>query len=735
MNKSSQSRRDFIKNIGLASSALVIGLNTTTGLAKIVQGSQLNKISPNIWITLHKNGETHLIAHRSEMGQGIRTSLVAILADEMEADLSRVVIQQATGDKKYGNQNTDGSRSIRTFGTTLRTAGASVKELLIQAAAKSWKLPVKECYAESHYVYHKNSDKKIFYGDLIEQAKTLELPQKPTLKKKSEFKYIGTELDNLDNHLFVTGKAVYGVDTSIDGMVYASIQRTPVLDGVLKSLDKTETLKFPGVIDVVEIKGTKGAPLFNPLAGVAVIASNSWAAEQGKLRLKLEWDEGEHNQHNSEQYKQQLFASVKKKGKAYRSDGDAYKIFIDNKTNTKKKTVEALYYLPYLAHAPLETPAALAWVQADKCEVWASTQTPQNARTLVAKELGFKEEQVTINVTFLGAAFGRKSKPDYVVEAAKLSKHLNKPVKIFWSREDDIKHDYYHSVSAQYHQASIDENNHVDAWLHRSDFPPIGSTFNPAARGPGAGLSQAAATIPYDIKNVQVEAGDAQAHVRIGWLRAVYSVFHGFSTNCFADELAHHRKIDPLQHQLELIGPDRVLPFDKEFEFNTARLKKVLTTAAKNANWGKKLPKGHGMGIAVQYSFYSYIAQVVEVSVIDGKLKVHNINTCIDCGLVANMDAVTNQMQGSGIFGLSLAMYGEITAKDGKIEQSNFHNYKLLRMKDAPHIDVEVLVTDNPSTGVGEPAVPPLAPALCNAIFAASGQRYRELPLSKYGLC
>ncbi len=735
MKTSEQSRREFLKGIGLASGALVIGLNTTTGLAKVLESNSLNQISPNIWITIYANGETHLIAHRSEMGQGIRTSLVAILADEMEADLSRVVIKQATGDKKYGNQNTDGSRSIRTFGTTLRTAGAAVKELLIQAAAQTWNLPAKECHADSHYVHHKATGKKLFYGDLVNKAQTIELPTKPTLKKKSEFKYIGTELDNLDNQLFVTGKAIYGIDTKIDGMVYASIQRTPVMGGELKSMDKTETLKFPGVLDVVEIKGTKGAPLFNPLAGVAVIASNSWAAEQGKLRLKLEWNEGEHNQHNSKQYKEKLIASAKKKGKAYRNDGDAYQIFTDNHKNAKKKTIDALYYLPYLAHAPMETPAALAWVQKDKCEVWAATQTPQNARSLVAKELGFKEEQVTINVTFLGAAFGRKSKPDYVVEAAKLSKHLNKPVKIFWSREDDIKHDYYHSVSAQYHKASIDENNQVDAWLHRSDFPPIGATFNQAARGPGSGLSQGATTIPYDIKNVQVEAGDARAHLRIGWLRSVYSVFHGFSTNCFVDELAHHRNIDPLQNQLELIGPDRVLPFNKEFEFSTARLKKVLKTAAKNANWGKKLPKGHGMGIAVQYSFYSYIAQVVEVSVIDGQLKVHNINTCIDCGLVANMDAVKNQMQGAGMFGLSLAMYGEITAKDGKIEQSNFHDYKLLRMKDAPHIDVEVLVTDNPSTGVGEPAVPPLAPALCNAIFAASGQRYRELPLSKYGLC
>lgn len=734
MNNIKQSRRDFIKSLGLASGALVIGMNTTTGLAKVLNTKDLNKISPNIWITLYKNGETHLIAHRSEMGQGIRTSLVAILADEMEADLSRVVIQQATGDKKYGNQNTDGSRSIRNFGTILRTAGAAVKELLIEAAANTWNLPASECNADSHYVYHKGKNKKIFYGDLVDVAQGLTLPTEPKLKDKSEFKYIGTELDNLDNNLFVTGKAIFGIDATIEGMVYASIQRTPVVGGVLKSFDKTETMKFPGVIDVVEIKGTPGPPVFNPLAGVAVIATNSWAAEQGKLKLKLVWEAGENQSHNSDAYKEKLFASVKKKGKAYREDGDAYSVLESNKNNTDKKTVDALYYLPYLAHAPMETPAALAWVQADKCEVWAATQTPQNARALVAKELGFEEEQVTLNVTFLGAAFGRKSKPDYVVEAAKLSKQLNKPVKIFWSREDDIKHDYYHSVSAQYHQASIDENNKVDAWLHRSDFPPIGATFNPAARGPGSGLSQGATTIPYEINNVQVEAGDAKAHVRIGWLRSVYSVFHGFSTNCFVDELAHHRGIDPLQNQLELIGKDRVLPFDKSFEFNTARLKKVLTIAAKNADWGKKLPKGHGMGLAVQYSFYSYIAQVVEVSVMDGKLKVHQINTCIDCGMVANMDAVKNQMQGAGMFGLSIAMYGEITAKDGKIEQSNFHDYKLLRMKDAPHINVEVISSDEPSTGVGEPAVPPLAPALLNAIFAATGKRIRELPLSKHGL-
>lgn len=734
MKDNKHSRRDFIKSIGLASGALVIGLNSTTGLASIVNKQELNKIKPNIWITLYSNGDTHMIAHRSEMGQGIRTSLVAILADEMEADLSRVVIQQATGDKKYGNQNTDGSRSIRNFGTVLRKAGASVKELLIETAANMWKLPAAECIAENHYVLHKATGKKIFYGDLVSQAQSIALPENPKLKHKSEFKYIGTELDNLDNHLFVTGKAIYGIDTTLDGMVYASIQRTPVIGGILKSMDKSETLKTTGVLDVVEIKGTPGPALFNPLAGVAVIASNSWAAEQGKLKLKLVWEEGENKSYNSVAYKQKLLDSVMKKGTAKREEGDTYAVLAANEDKKDKKTVDALYYLPHLAHAPMETPAALAWVQEGKCEVWACVQNPQSARSLVAKELGFEEQQVTINVTFLGAGFGRKSKADFVVEAARLSKHLNKPVKVFWSREDEIKHGYYHSVSAQYHQASIDENNKVDAWLHRSDFPPIDSTFNPAARGPGGGLSGGATNIPYDIKNIQIEAGDAQAHVRIGWLRSVYSVFHGFSTNCFVDELAHHRGVDPLQNQLELIGEDRVLPFDKAFEYSTERLKTVLKTAAKNAGWGKKLPKGHGMGLAVHYSFYSYVAQVVEVSVIDGKLKVHQINTCIDCGMVANMDAVKNQMQGAGIFGLSLAMYGEITAKDGKIEQSNFDDYQMLRLQDAPEINVEVLVTDNPSTGVGEPAVPPLAPALYNAIFAATGNRYRELPLSKYGL-
>ncbi|MFK8012183.1 MAG: molybdopterin cofactor-binding domain-containing protein [Marinicellaceae bacterium] len=734
MNNIKQSRRNFIKGMGLASGALVIGMNTTTGLAKILSSTDADKISPNIWVTLHKNGETHLIAHRSEMGQGIRTSLVAIIADEMEADLSRVVIQQATGDKKYGNQNTDGSRSIRNFGTVLRKAGATVKELLIQAAAAEWNLPINECHADNHYVHHKGSKQKKFYGDLIEAAKGLSLNEDPKLKDKSEFKYIGTDLDNLDNNLFVTGKAVYGIDATIDDMVYASIQRTPVIGGNVKSFDKTETMKIPGVLSVVEMKGTPGAPLFNPLAGVAVIASNTWAAEQGKLKLKIEWEEGENSSHNSDSYKQELIDSVKKKGQAFREEGDFYSVMEANKTKENKKTVEALYYLPYLSHAPLETPAALAWVHDDKCEVWASTQTPQRARSLVAQELGIDEEKVTINVTFLGAAFGRKSKPDYVVEAARLSKHLNKPVKVYWSREDDMKHGYYHSVSAQYHQASIDENNKVDAWLHRSDFPPIGATFNPEARGPGSGVSQGATTIPYDIKNIQVEAGKAKAHLRIGWLRSVYSIFHSFSTNCFMDELAAHRGIDPLQNQLEMIGEDRILPFDESFEFKTARLKNVLKRAAKNAEWGKKLPKGHGMGLAVQYSFYSYIAQVVEVSVIDNKLKVHNINTCIDCGLVANLDAVKNQMQGSGIFGLSLAFYGEITAKDGKIEQSNFDDYPMLRMKDAPNINVDVVSSDEPSTGVGEPAVPPLAPALLNAIYAASRKRIRELPLNKHGL-
>ena len=728
--KNQLSRRDFIKNASVLTGGLFFGLNILSCEVKKIDTSKLDRVNPNIWIQILENGDTHLVVHRSEMGQGIRTSLAAVLADEMEADLSKVIIEQAEGDKKYGNQNTDGSHSVRSFYKILRKAGASVKELMVQAAAKQLNVKTSECYADSHYVYHKKSGEKVFYGDLIKLAKEIALPINPTLKKKSEFKYIRTELDNLDNELFTTGKAIYGIDASLPDMLYASLQRSPVYAGKIKSVDKSKTLKVPGVIDVIEIKGKDGPALFNPIESVAVIASNTWAAEQGKLALIIDWDEGKNNQYNSEPFRKELEKSVKRKGKQFINDGNVSKVF-----RKSKNTIEALYYLPQLSHVPMETPAALAYVQNDKCEIWASSQTPQRARTLAARELGLDESKVTVNVTFLGGGFGRKSKPDYVLEAVKLSKIVKKPVKVFWSREDDIRHSYYHSVSAQYHKASIDKNNKVDAWLYRSDFPPIAFTFNPAAKGPGGGINMGTKPVPFDIKNFRTEAGNATGHFRIGWMRSVYNIFHGFSINCFVDEIAHHRKMDPLENLNDLIGEDRIIPNgDNPYKLDTARLKHVLNTAAKNANWGKELKSSHGMGIAVHYSFYSYVAQVVEVSMINNKLKVHKVNTVIDCGSYVNKDSIKNQMEGSAIFGLSLALYGEITAKDGKIEQSNFHDFQLARMKDAPNINIELIDSDGLEAGVGEPAVPPFAPALVNAIFAASGKRYRELPLMKHGI-
>ncbi len=730
--KKTVTRRDFIKTIGIASGGLLIGLNLSSCSVKKHYAYESNAIIPNIWISLQTNGDTYLVVHRSEMGQGIRTSLAAVLADEMEADLSRVKIEQAIGDKKYGSQNTDGSRSVRDFIKTLRLAGATVRELLINAASKQLRVSKKYLYADSHFVYDNKSGKQIAYGDLVETAKTLNLPKNPQIKATKDFKYIGTEIDNLDSELYVTGKAVYGNDCQLDGMVYASIQRTPIIGGKIKSVNKDKTLALKGVIDVIELEGTEGAPYFYSLAGVAVIAENSWVAEQGKRLLEIQWQHEKDNDnvnYDSDSYRLKLEESVMSEGAEYRNDGDVYSVF-DNK-ESNDNVIEALYYTPHLAHAPMETPTALAVVKKDRCEVWTSVQTPQTAQSLVADELKLDPSKVIINVTFLGGGFGRKSKPDFVVEAVKLARILDKPVKVLWSREDEIRHGYYHSVTAQYHKASIDNDNNVKAWLHRSDFPPIAATFDSSARGPAAGLKQAATNMPYAIENVRVEAGDAKAHVRIGWLRSVYNVFHGFSINSFVDELAHVRNIDPLQHQLDLIGSDRLLFEDSEpaFEFNTARLKKVLSKAAQNANWGKTLPEGHGMGLAVHYSFYSYVAQVIEVSVINNKLKVHEINSVIDCGLVVNKDAVTNQMEGAAIFGLSLSLFGEITAKEGKIQQSNFHDYPMLRMKDAPKVNVEILVTDNPSTGVGEPGVPPIAPALANALFAATGKRYRELPI------
>ena len=720
------SRRSFVKSIGLASGGLVLACNTSIFSDKEKEEKDLINFNPNLFIQLNSDGSLILVASRSEMGNGVRTSLPSVIADEMEADWSKVSIQQATGDKKYGDQNTDGSRSIRYLFESMRQMGATAKAMLITAAAKTWNVPENECTAENHFVIH-TSGKKLGFGALVEVAKTLEVPTDVKLKDPKDFNYIGKELKSIDVDEYVSGKAIFGLDKRLPNMKFAAIARCPVTFGIVKSFDKTAALKINGVLDVIEIPRIERP--FGALGGIAVVATNTWAAFKGRDALKIEWHFGNNKEYDSDNYMNQITKNVQKQGKVAKDIGNVNKAF---KKGTK--IVESTFQLPHLAHTPMEVPNAVAWVQGDTCEVWAPTQAPQSARKEVTDYLETTEDKVTINVTFLGGGFGRKSKPDYVVEAAIISKAINAPVQVVWSREDDIQHGYYHTVSAQYMKASLDKEGKVTGWLHRFALPSITSTFSSGVDYAAGFEISSASNIPFDIENVKIEVGKAPAHVRIGWLRSVINIPHGFSINVFADELAVAAKKDPLEFRLNLIGEDRIVNPDEQILFKTQRLKNVLKLAAKNANWGKDLPHGHAQGLAVHYSFNSYVASVVEVSIIESKLKVHQVHTVIDCGLVVNKNTVIAQMEGAAIFGMSLAFYGKITAKDGAIEQGNYHDYKMIRMHEAPKINVEIVESSENPTGVGEPGVPVIAPAIINAIFKATGKRYYNLPLSDYGL-
>ncbi|MEM0577055.1 xanthine dehydrogenase family protein molybdopterin-binding subunit [Flavobacterium polysaccharolyticum] len=716
------SRRDFVKTIGLASGGLLLAANSSLFASEST--SAIETFNPNLFVYLQTDGTLTLIASRSEMGNGVRTSLPSIIADEMEADWSKVVVQQALGDAKYGDQNTDGSRSILYLYETMRKMGATAKALLITAAAQKWNVPEAECIAQHHFIVH-SSGKKLGFGELAATAKTLEFPKNVTLKNPKDFKYIGKTLKSVDVANYANGSAVFGIDKRIPNMKFVAIARCPVTFGTVKSFDKKAALKIRGVIDVIEIP--RIAKPFGPLGGVAVIASNTWAAFEGKKALTIEWNYGSNASYTSADYQKTITEGVLQPGKVAKSIGD-----IDQAFAKAHQIVESTIQLPLLAHAPMEVPNAVAWVKGDSCEVWAPTQDPQTARKEVADYLKIPLDKVSVNITFLGGGFGRKSKPDYIVEAVMVSKAINAPVQVVWTREDEIKHGYYHTESAQYLKAALDAQGNVTAWLHRFALPSIMSTFVPGTEYPAEWEAGSATDIPLDVPNFKVETGKAPAHVRIGWMRSVINIPHGFSVNVFANELAHAAKKDPLEFRLKLIGPDRIENTQDAIKYNTARMKHVLRQAAKNANYGKALPQGHAFGIAVQYSFYSYVASVVEVSFINNKVKVHNVYTVIDCGTVINRDTVKAQLEGAAIFGMSLTYYGKITAKDGAIEQNSFSDYPLIRMNEAPKIHVEIVESTENPTGVGEPGVPVIAPAIVNALFQLTGKKYYNLPLIDY---
>ncbi len=742
------SRRGFLKGLAGAG-ALIVGAYYAP---KILWGQQSPGVRtdadnatlhPNVFVGVETDGTVWIVAHRSEMGTVIRTTLPMVVADELDADWKRVKIDQAIGDPRYGDQNTDGSHSIRSFFDVVRLSGATARVMLVQAAAQQWGVPVGQCKTDLHAVVHSSSGRRLGYGELATAASKLPVPAKDEvqLKSNSAWRYIGKGMTSYDLSDLVTGKAVYGMDAHLDGMLYASIEHPPVLGGKLKTVDNADALKVSGVSQIVVIDPFKPPPAFQPLGGVAVLANSTWAAFQGRKKLKIDWDNGPNATYDSDQYKKELQETARKPAKLIRGQGDVDKAFA-----SAASTFEADYYVPLLAHAPMEPMVALAEFKDGKVHAWAPTQNPQAAQAIISSELGIRKEDVICHVTLLGGGFGRKSKPDYVAEAAVLSHKVGRPVKVVWTREDDIQFDYYNAVAAMYMKAALDSNGKPVAWLQRSVFPPITSIFDvDAVYGDPGHLQQGWTDMPYDIPNLRIENGPARAHVRIGWLRSVANIYHAFAVQTFSDELAHRAKRDPADYLLELIGQPRTLNFAgvaypnygadyNTYPWETGRLRRVTEMVIEKSGWGKrKLGKGSGLGIAAHKSFLTYVATVVEVEVNDqGDIRIPRVDTVVDAGLVVNPEVTKAQFEGAAVFGTSVARTGEITAKNGVIEQSNFDSYPVARINEAPYqTNVYLVESDAPPAGVGEPGVPPFIPALCNAIYVATGKRIRELPLSR----
>ncbi|PTL85917.1 xanthine dehydrogenase family protein molybdopterin-binding subunit [Vitiosangium sp. GDMCC 1.1324] len=738
------SRRSFLEGAGLLTAGLALELlptNARAAMPAVYPPLPAQGFRPTVFVHVAPDGVMTIVCHRSEMGQGVRSSLPVLIADELGADLARVKVTQGDGDSAYGDQNTDGSSSVRMFFTDLRYVGATARTMLITVAARRWGVPANTCVARDHAVFHPASKRSLGFGALANDAAKLPVPERKdvTLRPRSELRHLGKELPLLDGPDIVTGKAVFGADVVLPGMLTAMIVRPPVAGGRAARHDATRTLAVPGVKHVVELPAPKLPFVFQPLGGIAVVAENTWAAMRGRSVLDVTWEHGDNAGYDSAGYRQELTKVIGSAGKVVRNVGDA-----DAALASAKRRIEADYHTPHLSHAPMEPPVAVARVEGGRCEVWASTQDPQTARTEVARALGIDESQVTLHVTLLGGGFGRKSKPDYVVEAALVSRAVGAPVRVQWTREDDVRHDYYHSTSAQRLTAALDDSGKIVAWHHRIAFPSIGSTFSGATFAGVNELNQGILDLPLSIPHVRAENCEARAHTRIGWLRSVANIYHAFSVQSFIDELAHARGTDPRDTLLEVIGPPRIVtPMElgvenvrnygqslEEHPIDTGRLRRVIERVTELSRWDTRKQEGRALGLAAHRSFLSYVAVVMSVvKDPDGRIRVDEAWIVADAGTVINMERVRAQFEGAVVFGMSLGLYGAITMKDGATEQSNFRDYRLVRIAEAPRrIHVDVIPSEGPPCGVGEPGVPPVAPALANAIFALTGTRVRELP-------
>jgi isoquinoline 1-oxidoreductase subunit beta len=707
--KTDLTRRQFLKMSG---TGLAIAVATTSTGFRLLSAAELEKTGsfrPNVWLEVLPDNTVIVTVNKSEMGQGVYTSLPMIVADELDADWKNVRMEVAPAadaykDPAWGTQSTGGSSSIRHMYEPLRKAGAAAREMLLLAAAREWNVAVRECAVVLGHVRHINSSRMLTYGQLTMEAARLEVPQNPILKKENQFRYIGKDIPRLDMHDKVNGVAQFGIDSFMPGMLYAAIARPPAYGADLVSSNKDAAQAVSGVRAVVPIH-----------SGMAVCADTIDAAWKGRDALKADWQNAKYPQLSTESLEKEFVDRLETKGIMARNDGDVMKAF-----TTSSQKIKSVYVLPYLSHATMEPMNCTVHVRSDGCEIWAPTQNQSGVLALAAKLTGLKPEQIHVHTTFLGGGFGRRFERDFVEEALLLSLSTGKPVKLVWKREEDMQNDFYRPMNASRIEASLDADGRATAWSHKIVCPSIFARVFPqmVKNGIDNAAVEGVENMEYEVPNMAVEYVRIDTPVPVGFWRSVGSSHNAFTVESFVDEIAAAAKKDPLEFRLGLLK-------------NHPRARKVLEVAADKAGWHKPPALGQARGIAYHLSFGSYVAEVAEVSVDKktGTIKVHKVTCAVDCGSTVNPAIVSAQMMGGLTMGISAALKEKIEIAGGGIKSENFGDYELLRMNEAPDVDVHIVKSGEKVGGIGEPGLPPIAPAVANAVFQATGARLRQLPM------
>ena len=691
-------RRDFLKVTGAGTTGLILGLYLPQKLQAAADDAA--SFQPNAWLNVTPDDKVKIWVAKSEMGQGCRTGLPMIVAEELDADWKTVEVIPALLDPKYGNQGTGGSRSVRSLFTPLREAGATGRFMLIAAAAEKWHVSPSTCSTSEGSVVHKPTGRKLRYGALATLAGKEALPKQVTLKDPKDFRIIGKRVARTDVPDKTDGKAEFGIDVRVPGMLYGSVAKCPVFGGKVASFDAVKTKAMKGV------KGVYQVP-----SGVAVVADSSWTALQGRNALEITWDEGPNAKVSSAGLRKQYAELAQQPGIVQVHAGD-----VAQALDGAAKKVEAVYEVPFLAHACMEPMNCTANVREGGVEIWSPTQAPSWVQEYAMKATGLPASKVKVNITLLGSGFGRRAMPDFSHDAIDVSKAAGAPVKVLWTREDDMHHDFYRPLS--YHKLSggLDASGNPVAWTHRVVAASISAyNFGPLKDGKDNSLAEGT-EIPYAIPNVQVDYHVAENIVPVGWWRSVYNTQTAYANECFVDELAAAAGRDPVDFRLKLLE-------------KAPAHKAVLQLAAEKAGWGKSLSGGRTRGAAVHNSFGSTVAEIAEVSVEGGTVKVHSVVCAVSCGIAINPDSIEAQIQGAIVLGLGAALKGEITVENGRVQQDNFNDYPVLMADEMPEVEVYILPSTEAPQGIGEPGTPPIAPAVANAVFAATRKPVRQLPI------